>query len=64
MNAKTVEPGTIWLGTARERFQVIHVIEDEQGHVWIHYRRLESPEPREYSCWQESFLQRFSPWVN
>lgn len=39
-------------------FVVIHTIEIE-GHTWVHYR-LESSN-QEYSCYVESFLERFTP---
>ena len=60
-----VKEGTIWAGSDRNEFQVIHVVETE-GNVWVHYREHPKKykhvtECKEYSCYQESFLARFSP---
>lgn len=54
-----VKEGTRWWSSEGKKFLVIHVIEQE-GHVWVHYRS-EEPTPKEYSCYQESFVSRFSP---
>lgn len=55
-----VKVGTRWWGQDGKKFVVIHVIEQE-GHTWVHYRDDRRDEPREYSCYLESFLSRFSP---
>lgn len=53
-----VKVGTRWWGGDNKKFVVIHVIEQE-GHTWVHYRDDHRDEPREYSCYLESFLSRF-----
>jgi len=53
-----VKKGTKWSGTDGKEFVVIDVIERE-GHTWVHYRDNRRDEPREYSCYLESFLARF-----
>jgi hypothetical protein len=55
-----VKEGSKWLGSGSDRFHVIHVIELD-GHTWVHYIKENAPEDsnREYSCYIESFLQRF-----
>jgi len=55
-----VTEGSRWAGLDRDTFHVIHVIEID-GHTWVHYIKENSPEHsnREYSCYIESFLQRF-----
>jgi hypothetical protein len=55
--AKTVEVQSRWTDTQGNYFQIIHVIMDDKGHEWVHYRRERDAE--EFSCWTESFLQRF-----
>jgi hypothetical protein len=57
-----VKEGSKWAGNANDKFHVIHVIELE-GHTWVHYIKENAPEDsnREYSCYIESFLSRFSP---
>lgn len=54
-----VQEGSRWWSSNGKKFTVIHVLEQE-GHVWVHYRD-ESKEPKEYSCYLESFILRFSP---
>lgn len=61
----TVKEGSIWWAGDAKKFRVISVVE-AAGHTWVHYR--EEPqkwkplsELNEYSCYQESFVQRFSP---
>jgi len=57
-----VKAGSKWSGSDSQKFHVIHVIELE-GHTWVHYIKDNTPEDeiREYSCYIESFLERFSP---
>jgi hypothetical protein len=58
-----VKEGSKWSGTGdNNKFHVIHVIEID-GHTWVHYIKENAPEDsnREYSCYLESFLQRFRP---
>jgi hypothetical protein len=57
-----VREGSKWVGNTDDRFHVIHVIELD-GHTWVHYIKENAPEDsnREYSCYVESFLQRFRP---
>jgi hypothetical protein len=43
-----------------KKFIVLHTVEQD-GHTWVHYRDEVGNPPREYSCYKESFLQRFSP---
>lgn len=55
-----IKQGSKWIA-ANERFVVLGIVEQD-GHTWIHYRSEkvgESGTPREYSCYQESFLSRF-----
>jgi hypothetical protein len=58
----SIKEGSIWEG-GDKKFRVISVSE-VQGHTWVYYR--EEPqkwkpmsELKEFSCYQESFLQRF-----
>jgi len=39
-------------------FRVLHTIELD-GHTWVHYRDNDNGE-KEYSCYVESFLTRFT----
>jgi hypothetical protein len=48
--------GSKWSGLERDVFYVMHTIEIE-GHTWVHYKKENSGQ--EYSCYVESFLQRF-----
>jgi len=55
-----IDRGSKWQSTDGSVFQVIAVVEAE-GNNWVHYRRIESEyeEPKEFSCYTESFLERF-----
>ena len=57
-----VKEGSKWVGNNGDRFHVIHTIELD-GHNWVHYIKENVHEHeliREFSCYEESFLQRFS----
>lgn len=54
-----VKEGSKWGSSDGKEFLVMHVIEQD-GHTWIHYRENRRDEPKEYSCYVESFLLRFS----
>lgn len=55
-----IKEGSQWQGSDfRKIFTVIHLVEIE-GKTWVHYRDDE----REYSCYQESFEDRFKPILN
>jgi hypothetical protein len=60
-----VKQGTTWTDGQGKFFRVLGVVEQE-GHTWVHYREdfgIKVPvlECREFSCYQESFVHRFSP---
>jgi hypothetical protein len=57
-----IKNGSRWSGSNGKVYHVLHVIELE-GHTWVHYI-LETKEQdinKEFSCYQESFLLRFTP---
>ncbi len=56
-----IERGSIWSSADGRTFQVITQAIVE-GKEWVHYRRIDSEleEPKEFSCYKESFLDRFS----
>jgi hypothetical protein len=58
-----IKNGSIWASSDRTKFIVIHTIELD-GKNWVHYR-LHDPskaalECKEYSCYEESFVSRFT----
>lgn len=53
---KLPKEGSRWSGNGREVFVVLHTVKID-GHTWVHYRK-ETGEG-EYSCYLESFEQRF-----
>jgi len=57
-----IREGSKWDNGQGKIFRVLHTIEVE-GHTWVHYIKDNAPEDetREYSCYQESFLSRFTP---
>lgn len=54
-----ITEGSRWTSNDQNQFVVLHVI-DYQGNTWVHYRQDQIIEPIEYSCYVESFLQRFT----
>jgi hypothetical protein len=57
-----IKEGSLW-GTTEKRFRVLSVIELE-GNTWVHYRedkgnKVPAVECSTYSCYLESFLERF-----
>ena len=63
----TVNVNSVWSSSENKKFRVLHVIELE-GHVWVHYRedqgiKVPATECKEYSCYIESFTERFVPTV-
>jgi hypothetical protein len=56
-----ITQGSIWQGSDGRRFQVISEVKVEDN-MWVHYRRIDSEhnEPKEFSCYTESFLSRFT----
>jgi len=57
---KPVSEGTKWRGIDKV-FIVLAEVEADDGHKWVYYREELGNPPREYSCYKESFLQRFTP---
>lgn len=57
---KPVIVGSRWWAGQGDKFVVIDIITIE-GHTWVHYRDEKNNEaPKEYSCYLESFLSRFT----
>jgi hypothetical protein len=50
------KPGSMWSSTDSVKFRVIENVYTDDN-VWVHYIRL--TDNTEYSCYVESFLQRF-----
>jgi hypothetical protein len=55
-----IKPGSIWSAGDGKEFVVLSVTEIDD-HVWVHYRDQAC---REYSCYLESFVNRFSELTN
>jgi hypothetical protein len=60
-----VKQGTIWSDGKDKFFRVLGVVEQD-GHMWVHYReefgiKIPVLECKEFSCYEESFVHRFSP---
>lgn len=56
-----VVPGSIWHGSAFEKFVVKSVIA-ENGNLWVYYELMGTKQS--YSCLVEAFQARFSPYIN
>ena len=59
--SEKIQEGSVWSSSNVVRFQVINEVHVD-GNDWIHYRMIdrETEEPKEFSCYKESFLERFS----
>jgi hypothetical protein len=55
--------GSQWISTDGSYFHVLGTIEIE-GKIWVHYQKDNQKEPQEYSCYLESFLERYKEIVN
>lgn len=58
-----VKEGTRWGSSDGKVFHVIHRIELE-GKIWIHYILENKEKSTEFSCYEDSFLLRFTPLPN
>lgn len=56
---KAIKVGSRWRATEGQQFIVLSVVTIE-GQTWVHYRNDVKENPREYSCYIESFLSRFT----
>jgi hypothetical protein len=56
-----IKEGSKWRGGGGMTFRVLHTVEID-GHAWVHYikNNAQEDENREYSCYVESFLSRFT----
>jgi hypothetical protein len=57
----TVEKDQVWSTRDQNEFLVLEVV-DIEDHTWVHYRNIKTGQ--EYSCYVESFKQRFTPEIN
>ena len=57
-----IQNGSRWYGTDGRVFVVIHTTSVD-GHDWVYYRSEQPIDhlPKEFSCYQESFISRFNP---
>jgi hypothetical protein len=55
-----VKEGSKWTSSDGKIFHVIHRVEVE-GNTWVHYILENKDDPKEFSCYEESFLARFRP---
>lgn len=56
-----IKIGSIWAGNDYSKFRVIDTVEVD-GHAWVHYIKIKplDSDPKEYSCYEESFVARFN----
>lgn len=59
-----VKEGTLWRSSDDKRFRVLGVVMTGSD-VWVHYREeltgYAQSGAKEFSCFKESFVERFSP---
>ena len=63
-----VKQGSRWTSGEKD-FIVLAVVDAEDGHTWVHYRedlgiKVPTLQCKEFSCYLESFTQRFVERVN
>lgn len=51
--------GSHWIDKSGKLYHIIHVVE-VNGKMWVHYEEDGCDECHEYSCWVDSFLDRFT----
>ena len=54
-----IKVGTRWWGGGDKKFVILALVEEDKN-IWVHYREDGPEQPREYSCYLESFLHRFT----
>jgi hypothetical protein len=54
----TPKEGSKWTSSSNVSVVVLHTI-DLDDHIWVHYRKESGDQA--YSCYVESFLERFTP---
>lgn len=57
-----IKMGSRWWSGNGDKFVVL-AVQTIEGNDWVYYRseKLKNDEVREFSCYKESFLSRFSP---
>ena len=58
-----IEIGSRWTDANGTQFLVIHY-QEINGKMWVHYRINSGTESSEFSCYEESFLERFTQFTN
>ena len=58
-----VKVGSKWGSPDGKVFHIIHRVEID-GQWWVHYEQDGCNECREFSCYEDSFLLRFTPLPN
>ena len=58
-----VKVGSKWRSNDK-MYVVVSTYVDDNGHEWVHYREDGCSDCKEYSCWTESFVSRFSLYTN
>lgn len=53
-----LKQGDLWASADQTKFRIINIV-DVDNHTWVYYRNEKTGQ--EYSCYKESFEQRFSP---
>lgn len=55
-----IKEGSRWTGSDySKKFVVLSEVQLDDG-VWVHYRDEQGNPPKEYSCYRDSFLLRFT----
>lgn len=56
-----IEEGSKWV-SGDHRIFIVNTVETIENRLWVKYSRV--GEMQEYSCYAESFVSRFTPYIN
>ncbi len=55
-----IKEGSRWAGSDYKQVFIVLSVLTTDKEIWIHYRDEIGNPPREYSCYKDSFLSRFT----
>jgi hypothetical protein len=59
-----IKNNSIWRGKSGSRFLVLKTYTDSEDMKWVRYQQYDCEECREFTCYEEAFLSRFTEVPN
>ncbi len=56
-----IKVGSRWAGGGYRQVFIVLSVVYTNDEIWVYYRDDHGDPPREYSCYKDSFLARFTP---